>query len=187
MPGRMSMMVGPRCSACKCRMWSSTLGVLTDSKMKIKGMWFIREVQRHHQGSGKVAQEGKASNKRWILTWLPQWVNEINLSGSLGKWGKGTPQNSLAQRQGSWCIYIWAPGKHGLRGNSRCFCPIVHLGKVGSTARRQLSDKDVDPGCWKSCWRAQKDKIIWGDMVRAYLFPSVPFLPNHSCFIMTCW
>lgn len=50
-------------------------GQLTDLEMKIEGMWFIWEVQGHQQGSGKVTQEGKASNKRWLSSQLPQWVS----------------------------------------------------------------------------------------------------------------
>lgn len=47
MPGRKSMMAGPRCSGWKARMGSSSLGQLTDPEMKIKGTWFIWEVQGH--------------------------------------------------------------------------------------------------------------------------------------------
>lgn len=51
-------------------MGSRALGQLTDPEMKIEEMWFIWEVQRHQQGSGKVTQEGKSSNKRWLLSQL---------------------------------------------------------------------------------------------------------------------
>lgn len=76
MPRRESIMTGPRCSGWKKRMGSRVLGQLTDSEMKTAGMWFIWEVYRHQQGSGKVIQEGKASNKRWLLSQLPQWLDE---------------------------------------------------------------------------------------------------------------
>lgn len=76
MPRKEIIMAGPRCSVWKDRMGSSTLGQLTDPEMKIQGIWFIWEVQGHQQGSGKVTQEGKASNKRWLSSQLPQWVSE---------------------------------------------------------------------------------------------------------------
>lgn len=87
MPGRENTMAGPRCSGWNKRMGSRPLGQLTDPEMKIEGMWFIWEVQRHQQGSGEVTQEGKASSMRWLLSQLSQWVGEVESCRKIKKMG----------------------------------------------------------------------------------------------------
>lgn len=43
---------------------------------KREKMWLIWEVQGHQQGSEKVTQERKVSNKGQLLSQLPQWGSE---------------------------------------------------------------------------------------------------------------
>lgn len=52
------------------------VGAAYRPELKSERMWLVWEVQGHQQGSGKVTQERKVSNKGQLLSQLPQWESE---------------------------------------------------------------------------------------------------------------